>query len=92
MDSRMPSATTLLSQYSMQLSDVADYKEEITLALSAAWHTAAKWIQQTQKCYKKQYNCTATTTNYHIKKWVLVQFPICYRKLSRPWHGPYCVT
>jgi len=89
----MPSTAALLPPSSMQLSDVADYK---TLALSIARNTAAKCIQQAQKCYKKQYDRTATTTNYHIGKWVLVRFPAeesgRYRKLSRSWHGSYCAT
>jgi len=77
MDCRMPSAAALLPSPSMQLSDVADYKEKVTLALSVAQHTAAKCIQQAciqqaQKHYKKQYDHTVTTTNCHIRQWVLV--------------------
>ena len=56
MDYRMPSAAALLPTSSRQLSDVADYKEDVALALSVAQHTAAKCIQQAQKRYKKQCN------------------------------------
>jgi len=40
----MPSAAAFLLPSSVQMSGVADYKEEVTLALSIAWHTAAKCI------------------------------------------------
>ena len=96
MDCRMLSTAAFLPPTPLQFSDIVDYKEEVTLALSTARTTAAKSIQQAQKHYKTQYDRTANTTDYHVGQWVLVHFPAdeCgrYRKLSRPWHGPYRAT
>ena len=96
MDCRTPSTAALLPPSSLQLSDVTNYTEEVTLALSTARTTAAKSIQQAQRRYKKQYDRTANTTDYYVGQWILVRFPADesgrYRKLSRPWHGPYRAT
>jgi len=96
MDCRMPSTAALFPPSPTQLTDVVNYQEEATLTLSMARHTAAQCIQQAQKHYKKQYDRTATRTDYHVGQWVLVRFAAdeCgrFRKLSRPWHGLYCAT
>ena len=46
--------------------------------------------------YKGDYDRKTVPRNYHIGEWVLVKFPADetskMRKLSRPWHGPDCVT
>ena len=80
----------------MQLTDIEDYKDEVTLVLSSARTEAAKSIQRAQQRYKKQYDRKATSIKYHTGEWVLVRYPADetgkYHKLSRPWHGPYRVT
>ena len=77
----------------MQLTETSDYKEEVTLVLSSARADAARSIQRAQQQYKKYYDRKSNPTKYHIGEWVLVRFPSDetgkWRKLSRPWHGPF---
>ena len=72
-----------------------DYREQLMAMLSSAREIAAKSIQRAQKTYKHQYNCNARPSNLRGGDWVLVRFPQDesgrFRKLSRPWHGPYRV-
>jgi len=96
MDCKTPSEAAYIPPSSLQLTDIEDYKDEVTLVLSSARTEAAKSIQQAQQRYKKQYDCKSNTNTYHKGEWVLIRFPADEtgknRKLSRPWHGPYRVT
>ena len=96
MDCKTPSEAAYIPPSSLQLTDIEDYKDEVTLVLSSARTEAAKSIQRAQQRYKKQYDRKSNTTKYHTGEWVLVRFPAeetgRNRKLSRPWHGPYRVT
>ena len=73
-----------------------DYRQELIMSLSSARELAAKSIQAAQRKYKRQFDKKARPTSFKIGGWVLVLFPHELtgknRKLSRPWHGPYCVT
>ena len=96
MDCETPSEAAYIPPSSLQLTDIEDYKDEITLVLSSARTEAAKSIQGAQQRYKKQYNRKANSIKYHTGEWVLVRYPADetgkHRKLSRLWHGPYRVT
>ena len=71
-------------------------REELTIALSSVRRIAVASIQQAQCCYKKHYDCNAKSMRVKIGDWVVVHFPASESwrngKLSRPWHGPFCVT
>jgi len=94
MDYRTPTEAAFMSPTESSLTDVTDYREQGTRALLTARSTAVKNIQKAQKRYKLQYNCKAMSLNLQSVNWVLVCFPAeesgKNRKLSRPWHGPYC--
>ena len=96
MDCRTPTEAAFVPPTRSNLSDISDYREQVTTALSTARSTAVKNIQRAQKRYKLQYDCKAKTINYKLGEWILVRFPADEsgknRKLSRPWHGPYCIT
>ena len=95
-DCRTPTEAAFLPPSQLQISDVTDYREELTLALSTARNTAAASIQQAQRRYKKQYDKDNKPLHVRISDWVLIRFPADEfrrnRKLSRPWHGPFRVT
>ena len=80
----------------IQIADVQDYRQELTLSIFSAREIAAKAIRAAQKRHKVQYDKKSNYVSYHLGDRVLVQFPADesgkMRKLSRPWHGPYRVT
>ena len=68
---------------------VQDYRQEIMFTLSSAA------LEIAQKHYKASYNRRADDHTYEVGEWILICFPseeTHLRKLSRPWHGPYCIT
>ena len=64
--------------------------------LGQARKQAVVAIQKAQKRYKKSYDQCVKDPTLRFGDWVLVKFAQeesgCLRKLSRPWHGPHCVT
>ena len=95
-DCRTPTDAEFLNPTVLQLTDVQDYREELSLSLASARDIAAKAVQAAQRRYKKQYDRKATPVTYRVGDWVLIKFPADesgkMRKLSRPWHGPYRIT
>lgn len=96
MDCRTPSEAAYTPPAKMQLTDIGDYREEVTLVLSSARADAAKSIQHAQQWYKKQYNRRSHVVKYQSGEWILVRLPADetgpHQKLSWPWHGPFQVT
>ena len=96
MDCRTPSEAAYTPPARMQLTDIGDYREEVTLVLFSARENAAKSIQRAQQQYKKQYDRRSHVIKYQSGEWVLVRSPADetgrHRKLSRSWHGPFQVT
>ena len=92
----MPTEAAYFQPSPVQLADLQDYRQELTMSLVSARDTATKAIRATQKRYKTQYDTKSTHVMYYVGDWVLVRFPADetgrMRKLSRPWHGPYRVT
>ena len=95
-DCRTPTDAEFLNPTSLQLTDIQDYREELSLSLASARDIAAKAVQAAQKRYKRQYDKKVQPVTYRVGEWVLVKFPAeesgKMRKLSRPWHGPYRIT
>ena len=75
---------------------VSDYREELMTSITSARELTAKTIQRAQARYKHQYDRHARKATLRIGDWILVRFPQdetgWYRKLSRPWHGPYRIV
>ena len=63
------------------------------LNLSSARALTAKSICKAQQNQKDQYNRHTNSSKLRAGDWILIHFPQDetgkYRKLSRPWHGPY---
>jgi hypothetical protein len=81
----------------LQLTEIVDYREELTVSLASAREIAAASIKKAQQRYKANYDKKATRSlEFRVGDWVMVRFPPeesgKKRKLSRPWHGPYRVT
>ena len=95
-DCRTPTEPAFLPPSQLQITDVTDYREELTMALSTARNTAVASIQKAQHRYKQQYDKDVKPLQVRLGDWVLVRFPADEsgrnRKLSRPWHGPFRVT
>ena len=95
-DCRTPKEAAFLPPSQLQMSDITDYQEELTLAPSTAKNTAAASMQQAQRCYKKQYDKDHKSLHVKIGDWVLIGFPADEtgrnHKLSQPWHGPFRIT
>ena len=93
---RTPSEAAVLPPASVMPADLGDFREELTISLASAREIAASSIQQAQKKYKKNYDCRGTEKECQVGDWVLVKFPADETsrtsKLSRSWHGPYCVV
>ena len=94
---RTPTEAAFLSSTPHQLTDVSDYREELTLSLASVRELAAASIRKAQQNYKCSNGKKATKDlRFRIGDWVLVHFPAeetgKARKLSRPWHGPYRVV
>ena len=75
MDCRIPSEAAYTPPARMQLTDIGDHREEVTLVLSSARENAAKSIQCAQQQYKKQYDRRSNVIRYQSGEWVLVRFP-----------------
>ena len=92
-DCRTPSEAAYTPPARMHLTDIGDYREEVTLVLSSARENAAKSIQRAQQQYKKLYDRRSHVIKYQSGEWVLVRFPAHetgrHRKLSKPSHGPF---
>ena len=92
-DCRSPTEAAYLAATKVHPTDVQDYKEELMLSLSSARQLAASSIQKAQAKYKEQYDRKTKETTFRVGDWILVRFPQDesgrWRKLSRPWHGPY---
>ena len=92
-DCRSPTEAAYLPATKVHPTDVQDYKEELMLSLSSARQLAASSIQKAQVKYKEQYDRKTKETTFRVGDWILVRFPQDesgrWRKLSRPWHGPY---
>ena len=95
MDCRYPTESALLPPSPIQPVAVEDYREELVLMLGRARKHAVTSIQKAQKRYKKNYDKHSQDSTMRVGDWVLVRFPQeesgRFRKLSRPWHGPYRV-
>ena len=91
-DCRTPNDAEFLNPTTLQLTDVQDYREELSLSLASVREIAAKAVQAAQKRYKKHYDKKVNPATYRVGEWVLVKFPANdsskLRKLARPWHGP----
>ena len=65
----------------------------LMITLSSARELAAGNIQRAQRRYKEQYDRGTRSPDLRVGEWVFVRFPQDetgrFRKLSRPWHGPY---
>lgn len=94
-DCRSPTEAAYLPTTEVHPTDIDDYREELIVSLSSARQLAASCIQKAQAKYKHQYDQKARETTLRVGDWILVHFPQdetgCWRKLSRPWHGPYRV-
>ena len=92
-DCRSPTEAAYLPATKVHPTDVQDYKEELMLSLSSARQLAGSSIQKAQAKYKEQYDRKTKETTFRVGDWILVRFPQDesgrWRKLSRPWHGPY---
>ena len=93
-------AVTLLRQLHYQQScpnatEVIDYREELVLNLSSARALSAKTISKAQQNQTVQYDQHTSSSKLRVGDWILIYFPQDetgkHRKLSRPWHGPYCI-
>ena len=95
-DCRSPTEAALMPPTPLELTDVADYREELVLSLSSARKLAAAHIRTAQNRYKAVYDRRVRGRQHQVGDWVLLRFPQeesgRQRKLSRPWHGPYRVV
>ena len=66
------------------------------ISLTSARDLAAKAIRRAQAQYKHQYDKNVRQKYLNKGDWILVHFPQDetgrWRKLSRPWHGPYRIV
>ena len=74
MDCKTLSEAAYTPPSSLQLTDIEDYKYEVTLVLSSARTEAAKSIQRAQQRYKQQYDRKSNSVKYHTGEWVLVTY------------------
>ena len=96
-DCRLPTEAAYLPTSEISSTDVSDYREELMASLSSARELTAKTLQRAQARYKRQYDRhTNQVIRLRVGDWILVRFPQDetgrYRKLSRPWHGPYRIV
>ena len=95
-DCRSPTEAAYLPASEMIPVDVRDYREELMISLTSARDLAAEAISRAQAQYKYQYDKKVRQKDFKIGDWVLVHFPQDetgrWRKLSRPWHGPYRIV
>ena len=80
--------------HTLETCEISDYREKVVLSLSTARQLAADAIRAAQATYKQSYDWSSCAIDYKVGDWVVVKFPQDetgrMRKLSRPWHGPYC--
>jgi len=92
-DCHSPTEAALLPPSTIQPTDVADYREELSLSLFSARELAAKTIQKAQKRYKDQHDKYLSPTEYGLGDWVLVRFPHeetgCHVVTSMAWALSY---
>ena len=97
MDLRTPTEAAFLPCSKPIPAEVSDYREGLILSLTSARELAAANIRKTQKKYKTSFDkkCTKDVP-YRVGDWVMVYYPQdesgTNRKLSRPWHGPFCIS
>ena len=95
-DCRTPTEAAYLPTTDVSPTDVGNYKEELMLSLSSARELAASCIRKAQDKYKRSYDRRVREVTMRVGDWVLVCFPQDesgrWRKLSRPWHGPYRIV
>ena len=95
-DCRSPTEAAFLPTSEPSHTDVSDYRQELIVSLSSARQHASDCIRKSQGRYKKSYDRQTRPSQLRLGDWVLVHFPQeesgRWRKLSRPWHGPYRVT
>lgn len=96
LDCRSPTEAALLPTTGIEPTEVSDYREELVLSVSHARNLAVSSIQAAQRKNKGQYDKKATADiSFRAGDWILIRFPQeesgRWRKLSRPWHGPYRV-
>ena len=95
-DCRSPTEAAYLPADDTCPTDLEDYREELMLSLKSARELASSCIQKAQRQYKEQYDRRAREKTLRVGAWVLIYFPQDesgrWRKLSRPWHGPYRIT
>ena len=95
-DCKSPSEAAMLPPDGAQPTAVDDYRQELIQSLSTARQNALQNIGRSQKKYKKQYDRRSDLYKYQVGDWVLIRYPHeetgKFRKLSRPWHGPYRIT
>lgn len=96
MDHRSLTEAALLPPRNLEGADLSDYCKELVLPLSFARKHAVSSLREAQKSYKRQYDKKARTVPLGCGDWALIYFSQDetgkQRKLSRLWHGPYCVT
>ena len=96
LDCRSPTEAAYLPTTDIHPIDVKDYREELMVSLTSARQIATSCIQRAQARYKEQYDRRAREVTLSVGDWILVHFPQDesgrWRKLSRPWHGPYRIT
>lgn len=96
LDCKSPTETALLPPEHPDPVNMEDYREQLIVSLSSARKLAASSIQAAQARYKKYYDKKSRPLKHRVGEWVLVRFPQeetgRWRKLSRPWHGPYRIT
>ena len=92
-DCRSPTEAAFLLTTEVHPMEASDYREELMSSLSSARQLTASCIQGK---YKKQYDRKVRKSTLRLGDWILVRFPQDesgrWRKLYRPWHGPYRVT
>ena len=72
-DCRTPTDTEFLNPTSLQLTDIQDYREELSLSLASARDIAANLaVQAAQKRYKRQYDKKVKPVTYRVGEWALV--------------------
>lgn len=76
LDLRTPTEAAFLTTTCNQLTDVSDYREELTLSLASARELAAASIRKAHQKYKRSYDRKATKDlKFRVGDLVLVYFP-----------------
>ena len=90
MDFKTPSKAAYIPPSLLQMIDIEDYEDEVTLVLSKT--RQLKVYNEHNSAIKSKAN----SIKYHTGECIFVQYPANEtgkgRKLLGPWHGPYCVT